>query len=230
MKVLAIEDDRGVVRNLRFCLQIRWPDVVVVSTGEPEKGIGMVETELPDLVVVGSTVPLFDTARLIARIREFSDAPLIVLASGQNDTNNAWCLEAGADDYISAQFSPIELLAKVRVLLRRVWGLGSNVNQELPLSIGDGLSINTSTREVLMADRQVKLTPIEYRLLLELAKNQGRVVSHKVLLERVWGADYADDIEFVKRYVYRLRQKLEPHAGKPLVTSVRGIGYRLLRG
>ncbi len=230
MKVLVIENDRGVVRNLHFCLQIRWPDVVVVSTGGSEKGIEMVETELPDLVVVGSTVPLVDTAELIARIREFSDAPLIVLAAGQDDTNKAWCLEAGADDYISANFSPIELLAKVRVLLRRIWGLGTNLHQELPLSIGDGLSINMSTREVLMSDRQVKLTPIEYRLLLELAKNQGRVVSHKVLLERVWGTDYADDVEFVKRYVYRLRQKLEPHVGKPLVMSVRGIGYRLLRG
>jgi two-component system, OmpR family, KDP operon response regulator KdpE len=227
MKVLVIEGNLRVIRDVQFCLKVRWPDVVMVSIGEGQKGIEMVETETPDLVIVGSTLPDMDTAELITVIREFSDVLLIVLAEGQSDMEKVRCLESGADDYINTPFSPMELLAKVRVLLRRTWGLGFNSREERPLLVGDKLSINAGTREVLLADRPVRLTPIEYRILLELARNRGRIVSHELLLQRVWGTEYASDVGFVKRYVYRLRQKLEADNGKQLIISERGIGYRL---
>ncbi len=151
------------------------------------------------------------------------------MAEERSDTNNAWYLETGADDFIKVPLNPIEFIAKVRVLLRRTCGFGFNLKQANPIAIGDRVSIDMAMREVKLSDKQVKLTPIEYRLLVELVRNQGRIVSNKLLLERVWGSDYVDDIDFVKRYIYRLRQKLEPSNSKPLLISERGIGYRLLR-
>ncbi len=229
MKVLVIEPNQMVVRDVHFCLKVRWSDAVVLSSGEGQEGIEMVEAETPDMVIVGPNLPDTDTAELITKIREFSHVPLIVLAQGQSDMDKVRCLEAGADDCINTPFSPIELLTKVKVLLRRTWGLGFNFKEEHPLSVGDRLTVNAGTREVLLADKPVKLTPIEYRVLLELVRNEGRVVSHEVLLERVWGSEYVNDVGFVKRYVYRLRQKLEDNKGKALIISERGIGYRLLR-
>ena len=230
MKILVIGNNWKGIKEMQFCLHISWQDVVVVSTEDAQKGIEMVEAELPDVVTVGSTLTTdIDVIEVITRIREFSDVPLMVMAEERNDINNAWYLEAGADDYINMPFNPIEFLAKVRVLLRRTCGLGFNLKQEKPIAIGDRASIDTTMREVKISDKQVKLTPIEYRLLLELARNQGKIVSHKLLMERVWGSDYIDDVDFVKRYIYRLRQKLEPSIGKPFLISERGIGYRLLR-
>ena len=227
MKVLIIEDNRRVIRDVQFCLQVRWPDMMIISTGEGQKGIELVDDEAPDLVIVDSTLPDIDTAELITTIREFSDVLLIVLADGQEDMDKVRCLEAGADDYINTPFSPMELLAKVKVLLRRTWGSGFNSREERPLLIGDRLSINAKTREVLLSDIPVRLTPTEYRILLELARNRGRIVSHEALLQRVWGNEYTNDIGFVKRYVYRLRQKLETGHDKSLIISERGIGYKL---
>lgn len=230
MKVLVITDNRMLTRDVHFCLKVRWPDVVVLSIGEGQKGIEMVEAEAPDLIILGSNLTDMDMAEVITRIRDFSHVPLIVLAQDQSDMDKVRFLEAGADDCINTPFSPIELLTKVRVLLRRTWGLGFNFKEEQPFSVGDRLTINAGTREVLVADKPVRLTPIEYRVLLELVRNQGRIVSHEVLLERVWGTEYISDIGFVKRYVYRLRQKLEAGSSKPLIISERGIGYRLVRG
>ncbi len=229
MKVIVISDNRMVTRDIHFCLKVRWSNVVVHSVAEGQKGIEMVETEIPDLVIVSSDVTDMDMAELITRIREFSHVPLIVLSEGHSDMDRVRCLEAGADDCVNMPFSPIELLTKVIVLLRRTWGLGFNFKEEQPISVGDRLTINASTREVLLLDKPVRLTPIEYRILLELVRNQGRIVSHEVLLGRVWGSEYSTEVGFVKRYVYRLRQKLEPNGGKPLIISERGVGYRMVR-
>ncbi len=216
------------VRDVQFCLKVRWPDVVVVSTGQGQKATEMLEIENPDLVIVDSNLPNMDAGELITEIRGCSNVPLIVLAQGHSDMDRVRWLEAGADDCINTPFGPIELLTKVQALLRRTWGLGFNFREEQPFSVGDRLRINAGTREVLMSNKSVRLTPIEYRVLLELAKCQGRVVSHEMLLQRVWGADYVSEIGFVKRYVYRLRRKLEAADAKPLILSERGIGYRLL--
>ena len=229
MKVLVITDNRMMTRDVHFCLKVRWPDIVMLSAEDGQKGIEIVEADAPDLVIVDSNLPDIDTGELITKIREFSHVPLIVLAQGQSDMDKVRCLEGGADDCINAPFSPIELLTKVRVLLRRTWGLGFNFKEEQPFSVGDGITVNASTREVLVSDKPVRLTPIEYRILMELVRNQGRIVSHEVMLERVWGNDYISDVGFVKRYVYRLRQKLENGTNKPLIISERGIGYRLIK-
>ncbi len=124
VKVLLIEHNQQVVRDISFCLQVRYPEVIVVSVVDGSKGIEMVETESPDLVMVDSSLPGMNTLDLVNEIREFSDVPLIILCDVETDMDRARNLEAGADDCIAKPFSPIELLARVRALLRRTQGVG----------------------------------------------------------------------------------------------------------
>jgi len=228
VKVLLIEDNQQVVRHISFCLRLRYPEVIVVSVAEGLKGIDMVETEAPDLVMVDSCLPDIDTLDLISKIREFSDVPLIILSEAETDMDRAGGLEAGADEYVTKPFSPIELLARVKALLRRTQGLG--FKPERLVSIGSELTINFTTHEVLLSGKLVKLTPIEYNLLSELVRNEGRVLTHRALLEKVWGSEYANDCNFVKKYIYRLRSKLERDVGKPqMLLTERGVGYKFIR-
>jgi len=228
VQVLVVEDNQQAVRDISFCLQVRYPEVIVVSVADGPKGIEMVETESPDLVMVDSSLPDIDTPDLVSKIREFSDVPLIILSEAETDMDRARGLEAGADEYVTKPFSPIELLARVRALLRRTQGIG--FKPERLISIGSELTINFTTREIFLSSNRVKLTPIEYNLLSELVRNSGRVLTHSTLLERVWGSEYANDYSFVKKYIYRLRCKLEPDASKPqILLTERGIGYRFVR-
>jgi len=228
LKVLVIEDNQQVVRDISFCLQVRYSEVLIVSVAEGSKGIEMVETESPDLVMVDSSLPDIDTLDLVGKVREFSDVPIIVLSERETDMDIARALEAGADEYITKPFSPIELLARIGALFRRTKGFG--FKPERVLSLGNNLTINFSTREVFVSGKRVGLTPIEYRLLSELVRNEGRVLSHNTLLEKAWGLGYTDDPDFVKKYVYRLRQKLEHDAQEPqMILTERGIGYRFAR-
>ena len=227
MKVLVIEDSQQVVRDISFCLQVRYPEVIVVSVAEGSKGIEMVGTESPDLVMVDSSLADIETLDLVAKIREFSDVPLMILSEAETDMERAKGLEAGVDEYVTKPVSPIELLARVRALLRRTQGLG--FKPERLVSIGE-LTINFTTHEARLSGKQVKLTPIEYHLLSVLVRNEGRVLTHRALLEKVWGSKYTDDRSFVKKYIYRLRSKLEPDASKPqMLLTERGVGYRFIR-
>jgi len=229
LKVLIIEDNNQVVRDVSFCLQVRYPEVIVVSVEEERKGLEMVETESPDLVMVDSSLPNVDILELVSQIREFSDVPLIILFEAATDMDRARGLEMGADEYINKPFSPIELLARVKALLRRTQGFG--FKPERFITIGGELTINNDTHEVLLSTgRRVKLTPIEYHLLLELVRNNGRVLTHSNLVEKVWGSEDICDQSYVKKYIYRLRSKLESDAGKPrMLLTERGIGYKFVR-
>ena len=225
--MLVVEDDRKVIGDISLCLKVRYSEVTIVSAAEGLKGIEMVETESPDLVMVDSSLPDIDALDLIERIREFSDVPLIMLCEVDTDMDRAKGLEAGADEYIIKPFGPIELLAHIRALLRRTQGLGFKPGRLV--SIGE-LTINFATHEAFLSGRRVKLTPVEYNLLSELVRNEGRVLTHRVLMEKVWGSEYADECSFIKKYIYRLRSKLESDASKPqMILTERGIGYRFIK-
>ena len=227
MKVLIVEDEKRVIKDITFFLAMRYPESIIVSTGKGLEGIGMIETEMPDLVMAASSLPDIDVLNFISKIRQFSDIPLLILIEGENDIDRAMVLEAGADEYVSKPFNPIELVARVKALLRRTHSDG--FKQENILCAG-GLTINFGTREVSLSGRQIKLTPREYSLLAELAKNEGKVLPHRVLLEKVWGSEYAADYTFVKKYIYRLRYKLELDPVKPqMLLCERGIGYKFVK-
>jgi DNA-binding response OmpR family regulator len=227
MKVLVI-GGRDVVRNISFILQLRWPDAAIVSAAEGAKGMELVETEAPDLVMVELPLPDMNGVSLASKIRGFSDVPLIVLMGEATEMERARVLEEGADDYITRPFSPVDVLAKVRALLRRAHAVGFQRNH-MPLVSGE-LMISSSTHDVFLSGDPVQLTPHEYELLLQLARNEGRVVTHRALLEKVWGSEYVADPCFLKKYIYRLRQKLHDDARKPkMILTERGVGYKFVK-
>ena len=225
MKALIIEDERQVIKDITLCMQVRYPEVIILSVDEGSKGIEMIETESPDLVVVDSSLPDIDTIDLVSEIRKFSDVPLIILSESETDMDIARGLEAGADEHVTKPFSPFEFLARIKALLRRTRGVG--FKPECVVSYSSKLSINFATHEVFLSDMRVKLTPIEYRLLSELVRNEGHVLTHHTLLEKVWGPEYIGDFSFTKRYIHRLRQKLQDDPGNPrMIHTERGVGYR----
>lgn len=227
VKVLIVEQEKRVIKDIAFCLAVRYPEVVIVSSSKWQEAIELIETELPDLIMISSSLPDINTTDLVSKIRQFSNVPMLILIEGESDIDRAIVLEAGADDYIPKPFSPIELVARVTALFRRTYRLG--FKRDHSLSAGR-LTINFSTREVSFSGRQVRLTPREYSLLLELAQNEGRVLPHGTLLEKVWGSEYIADYTFIKKYIYRLRCKLEPDPGNPqMLLSERGIGYKFVR-
>jgi two-component system KDP operon response regulator KdpE len=227
VKILIVEDKERLVKDITYCLAVRYPDAIIVSTVKGSDGIEMIDTEVPDLVIVASSPPDMNTLDLINRIRQFSDVPLLTFVDGQSDIDRAMTLEVGADDFVPVPFSPIELIARVKALLRRTSRLG--YKREQALSAGN-LTIDLDTREVSISGRKVKLTPLEYGLLVELARNEGKVLPHRVLLEKVWGSEYISDYTFLKKYIYRLRCKLEKDRDNPrMFLCERGVGYRFVK-
>jgi two-component system KDP operon response regulator KdpE len=225
MKALLIEDNQEAIKNITFYLQVRYPEVIIISSGEVQRCVEMVETESPDLVILDCSLPGSDTLDLVSKIREFSEVSLIIISESESDVDIARWLEGGADEYIIKPLNPIEFLARVKALLRRSQGDG--YKHELPVSFSNGLTINFATREVFLLGKQIKLTPTEYRLLSELVRNNGRVLTHRCLLEKVWGSEYASDTSFIKKYICRLRRKLQDDSDNPqMIQTERGVGYR----
>jgi len=228
MKVLVIESRQEETKNISFSLQLRWPQCTVLGATDGSRGIELIETESPDLVILDVSLSGIDGLGLVSKIRSFCDVPVIILTNSNDDMVKVSGLEMGADEYVTKPFNPLELLAKVVALLRRVRGVGFKPDQE-PLSFGS-LTLNFSTREVFVCGERVKLTPIEYNLLAQLVRNEGKVLTHSALLEKVWGRDYVDDSSFVKKYIYRLRLKLHDEASSPkILINERGVGYRFIR-
>lgn len=228
MKTLIIDDDPITIKDITFCLQVKYPDVEIITAETGKMGIELSKTVFPDIVLLGSSLPDLLTIDIIKKIREHTDAALIVLAENQTGIERAEELESGADEYIIKPFSPIEFLAKVSALLRRIKGLGFKPNHRI--ACGNDMIIDFSTREVFVSGERLSLTPTEYQLLTELVKNEGKVLTHSTLLVKIWGSEYINDSSFIKKYIHRLRNKIEPDASNPrMIINERGIGYRFER-
>ena len=228
MKVLIIDNNDDIAKDISFCLQVRYPDANITSVANGENGVRLVKSESPELVLVNSSLPDISTLDVINKIREFSDVAMLVITDEENPLERAKELEAGADEYVAKPFTPIELLAKVRALLRRVEGSG--FQQEGAVKIGDELSVNFGKREVYLAGQRIKLTPIEFDLLSTLIKNEGRVLTHSFLLGKVWGIEDNSDMSYIKKYISRLRSKLRFNGTmSKIIFTERGVGYRFVR-
>ncbi len=228
MKVLVVEDSPQIVETLQLCFDLRWPGTTVVSTDSGKKAPPLVETESPDLVILDLGLPDADGLSVLQEIRSFSDIPVLILTVRDDEVSKVKGLELGADDYMTKPFSHIELLARVRAVLRR-----SQMPQlrggERPVVLGD-LVVDFAAREITRGGETVQLTPTEWRMLTELVRNAGQVLTYEILLRRVWGDDYVGASDYIKKYVYRLRQKLGDNPENPkLIVSVRGMGYKLVR-
>ena len=226
MKVLVFADSRDLVETISVILRVRWPDLSMLQATEAREGMDLIHREKLDIVMLhhhsAATVDCFD---FIGQIRNFSDVPIVIVSQGSDITGEVRALEMGADDWIVLSSIPMAFIARVNAILRRC----SVQNDESTSSFLDGkLSINYATHEVLVEGKVVKLTPIEYKIVCQLVKNGGGVVSRATLLHSAWGPDYRADPDFLKKYIYRLRSKMEQDPANPkLILTERGVGYRL---
>ena len=229
MLVLVIEDNADIVEAVSLAFQVRWPEAKVISTHLGKKGIELVDGQVPDIVILDVGLPDMNGFEVLKRIRKFSDVSIIVLTVRDAEMDKVRGLEGGADDYIVKPFSTLDLLARVKVVLRRAGRLNPDREDRPPLIAGD-LTINLGTREVSLSGRSVHLTPTEYKLLYLLVGNGGRVVSHETLRQKVWGtAEYVDP-GTLRRHIVQLRKKLGDTGRTPRqVLNERAVGYRFVR-
>ncbi len=225
MKVLIIEDDHEIVEVISIAFDIRWSGVKIVSTHLGEKGVGLVESENPDIVILDLGLPDVGGFDVLKEIRAFSEVPILILTVRGEEADVVKGLEWGADDYMVKPFRQLELLSRIKALTRRASPSGS----ETPLVCGE-LSFDPSTRQLSYGQREINLTRTEGIILHSLMRNAGQVVTHSTLAEAVWGEDYPDATSALKVHVLRLRQKLEVDSSQPkLILTKAGIGYLLAK-
>jgi two-component system KDP operon response regulator KdpE len=222
--LLIIEDDPAILRFLRAGLGSQgYRQVESVTAAD---GLAQAATRAPDLVLLDLGLPDLDGLEVVRRLREWSAVPVIVLSARGQEQDKILALDAGADDYVTKPFAMGELLARVRVALRH---RDSTLAGEEPGTVQiDDLVIDLARRRVSVGGHDVKLTPIEFRLLAMLARHVGRVLTHAQLLREVWGPGYTEQHHYVRVYMAQLRHKIERDPSLPhwLLTEP-GVGYRL---
>ncbi len=220
--ILLIEDNVDLAQLVRFLLQRAGYRVLVASNGED--GLGMAEENAPDLILLDVLMPDIDGWQVYEQLQHITDAPIVFLTALGDEHNLTYGLGLGADDYITKPFGYKELVTRVKAALARA---RRSRGEQSIFRVGK-LLINHDTHEVQVDGRAVSLTPTEYKLLLALVQNAGHTVEHDVLLRRVWGSEYANRRDYLKLYIWYLRQKLEQDPRHPqYIVSERGKGYRL---
>jgi two-component system KDP operon response regulator KdpE len=228
MKVLVIEDNPEIVRTVTLCFQLRWQGASILSAGEGGKGLQLAQSEAPDIVILDLGLPDMDGFEVLKQIRLFSNVPVIILTVREDELDKVRGLEEGADDYITKPFSPLDLLARVKAVVRRSH-MPEQWETHMPPFQAGTLTINFASREVTLGPEAVHLTPHEFDLLTFLVKNEGKVLSHQALLNSVWGTEFID-VSTLKKYIYQLRLKLQDTTEPPkMILSERGVGYKFLR-
>jgi two-component system KDP operon response regulator KdpE len=221
--ILVVDDDLAILKFLRANLEARRYRVSAARDGE--EALYAMEKDVPDLVILDVVMPKLDGFEVCCRIREWSQVPVIMLSGRGEEEGKVRGLELGADDYITKPFGMKELVARVEALLRRTQ-LPEPVPAR-PSFVSGQLNINFAQRRVTIGSQEVKLTSTEYRLLQVLALNAGKVLTHRMLLNRVWGPAYGSEREYVRVFINRLRNKIEPDPANPrYILTESGIGYR----
>ena len=222
MKVAIIEDDKNIINAVNVAFEFRWPDAMVVSAMTGTEGIKMVKQESPDVLILDVNLPDINGFEVLKKIREFSSVPVIFLTVRSDDADVLRGLEAGADDYITKPFNYLTLLARVKAVLRRseTGPLKGNLN----VTASPRLKIDFVNQKVRVDNQPVKLTPVEYQLLILLIKNRDKVVTYQNIMEEVWGRTVFNDTENLRIYIRRLRKKL--HDIPPsMILNKHGVGY-----
>jgi two-component system, OmpR family, KDP operon response regulator KdpE len=219
-RVLVVDDEPPIVRMVAANLRMRGYEVVTASTGET--GLAAAGATPPDVVILDLGLPGIGGLEVLARLRSWSEVPVIVLTAADDERRMVAVLDAGADDYVTKPFGIGELLARVRVALRH----GRGPDRPQVIEAGE-VRIDLAGSTVTRSGEPVHLTRLEYRLLEALAVNAGRICTHRYLLERVWGPGYGDASQYLRVYVANLRRKLDDPAAPRLILTEPGMGYRL---
>ena len=221
--VLIVDDELPIRRFLRAGLESDGHTLIEAASGQ--EAIAQAATRAPDLVLLDLGLPDFDGLEVVRRIREWSAVPIIVLTARGQEGDKIRALDGGADDYVTKPFSMGELRARIRAALRHRARTADGESQTV--ESGD-LVLDMSRRRVTVRGEEVRLTPIEYRLLGMLARHAGRVLTHEHLLREVWGPGYTTQTHYLRVYMAQLRHKLEPDPAHPkLLITEPGVGYRL---
>jgi two-component system KDP operon response regulator KdpE len=222
--ILLIEDDDNIRRFLRATLVTQGYDLLEAATGRD--GLAQAFSRAPDVILLDLGLPDMDGADLLRQIREWSPVPIIILSARGQEREKIANLDAGADDYLTKPFSMGELLARIRVALRRLSPAGSGAADQV-VHFGN-ITLDFDKRQVRRGQEEVHLSPLEYKLLGELVKHQGKVVTHRQLLKEVWGPTFVEQNVYLRVFILNLRRKLEDNPARPnfLITEP-GVGYRL---
>jgi len=226
LKVLIVDDEPDVRQLVRSALSYARQDLTAVEAADGDEALAMIYSERPDLVVLDLALPKRDGFAVLEQVREKTDLPIIVLTARGLEDDKIKGLRLGADDYLTKPFSPRELVARIESVLRRS---SPRAPRSGSITTHD-LLIDLTARRVRRAGKDIHFTPTEFNLLAELATHPGEALTHDTLLTRVWGPEYRYETQYLKVYVGRLRDKIEPSPEEPtLIQTVRGVGYRFAR-
>ena len=221
--VLVVDDEPAIVRAVGAGLRARGYEVRTAPTGQA--AIDSVALDAPDVVVLDLGLPDIDGVEVCRRIRGWTDVPIIILSAEGSDERKVLALDEGADDYVTKPFSMPELLARVRVALRH--RALDDDSEEAVLAVGD-LRVDVARHEVAVGGRPVELTPKEFAFLTLLARWPGRVLTHRMILQEVWGPEYGTETQYLRVYASQLRKKLQDDPEHPRLVTEPGVGYRLV--
>jgi two-component system KDP operon response regulator KdpE len=219
--VLVVDDEPQILRVMRASLPIRGYEVLTASSGA--EALNQLGKQVPDLVVLDLAMPEMSGLEVCRRIREFSTVPIIILSAKGSESDKVAALDLGADDYVTKPFGMDELLARARAVLRRL----SSTNDRV-LTVGD-VTIDIDERHVVVAGREIRLTPKEFDVLIYLVRHAGKVVTHRALLQTVWGWQSTDQTEYLRVFINQLRRKIEIDASHPrYIITEPWVGYRFV--
>jgi two-component system KDP operon response regulator KdpE len=221
--VLVVDDEAPMRKYITTNLKIRGYDVLTAADGT--EALKLIDERPIDLLILDIMMPGPDGLDVLARVRRDMDVPVLMLSARGRESDKVEALDAGADDYLTKPFGVEELLARVRAALRRS---GSSGKGTLPPYVYEDLELDFGARRVRRGGQDVSLTPKEYDILAYLARNAGKVITHRQILQTVWGPEYGDEADYVWTYVRRIRRKLERDSEQPryLLTEA-GVGYRM---
>lgn len=223
MKILVIEDDKEITECIQLAFKVGWPFTEVICSRQGSEGLKYLGEKKFDAVLLDLGLPDIDGIDVLKQIRAFSNIPVVVMTVRSEEISVIRCLEAGADEYIRKPFGQMELLARLKVVLRRQIPL-----QGEPTAIVGPFAFSYSYRKVVSRGKDVFLTTTEGLILKKLAENIGRIVSYSMLAETIWGEDYPGAVESIRVYILRLRKKLEVDPKHPaIIISHANLGYSL---
>jgi len=225
MKALLLGGTEELAETLRVVLRVRWHDLALIRVSDCSECLAALRREEPSLLLMACEDNVAWCCDIITQVRSFSDVPLVVVGLWDDVVAKVRALETGADDWIRPDSMPMEFIARVHALVRRCNGCDKC---GLRNYCNGPLSIDFATQEVRINGRQTALTATEFKVLCELVRNEGSVVTRERLLLAVWGGEECSDPEYVKKYIHRLRVKLEVDPAEPhIIVNRRGVGYML---